>query len=195
MSAIETFEADLVGTPYRALVIRPTADIVVGRDRLGALRGQIRGSAVDQAIVEAAAANERTVLSVFCGENPATGARWHFDDSLGDAECEELGYLLVRSQLATYRALLRSGIHAHVRVGIHGREQEALRMGRDSLSEQLRTGDEVDRWIIDNFVFIFTMSLNTLVNKFVARNRSRFDRMFDATRRFAESIDVSTLAP
>ncbi len=182
-------EVPLEGTDGVALVIAPTTNIVLTRARLRAMEADRGGSDVDYAIIEAVhAASPNTIMTIFSGRGGDDGGSWSFEESLTEQECERFGTLLVLSQLATYRALLKAGIRMHVRVGMPGREHFALRVGKENALDQLPMDAADDRWILENFVYLFSMSLARLTGSFVADNESRFSRIVTGAERFAAKL-------
>ena len=162
-SALEfsDFEVAASTGARRALVVTPTERIRVGHVRLDATRAGDRGSLVDDEIVRQVAAWPRKVDVVLLRSWGGSEDRsWGFDPSLADDEVDELGYQMMRDQLAFFRRIIALGTYALAATDLSAREFDAMLRGTLRLTRELTARitagasdgtDEVDRWILDHF--------------------------------------------
>jgi len=126
--------------PRVALMLWPSAPITLGAARLAELRTDLKRATVDQQIVrEIKRRRGRVQMLIFRGVGP-NGAAWRFDPALSDDDAEELGYLLTKSQLPTWRRLAVSGVHLHLHTDWGVRESGTCRRGAVRLRHELTTG-------------------------------------------------------
>ena len=140
-----------------ALVVAPEQHIRLGRDRLVRLREFQGMSDVDRMILAAADTAPPDIM-ILRGKNDDGTGSWAFDGMLTTSECQELGYLLVRSQLPLWRALAKRGVYLFVKVEWGPHEIDAYLHGAqrvlDALDRKLEEEESalavLDRWMIRN---------------------------------------------
>lgn len=193
----EEIETDVSGNPRRALVVTPSAKLRVGRDRLQADAAPGKASVLDGEIVARVAASssapEVVLLRSWGG---AEERSWGFDAGLTAAEVDELGYAIMRDQLAFFRDVIPLGVFAVVATDLTAVEFDAMRHATTRLTRELggraRSGtadadDDIDRWILehlslwttrpfDEFVLQALPALFTLID----RHRARLSALSDA---------------
>jgi hypothetical protein len=145
----------------RALVVTPAERLRVGRTRIDSTNAGDRGSAVDDEIVAKVSTWPEHIDVVLLRSWGGTEDRsWGFDPALSDDEVDELGYQLMRDQLAFFRRIIALGTYAIAATDLSAREFDAMvrgtmRLGRE-LSARVGAGaasdaDALDRWILDHF--------------------------------------------
>jgi hypothetical protein len=145
----------------RALVVTPAERLRVGRVRIDSTKSGDRGSAVDDEIVRQVAQWPHKVDVVLLRSWGGSDDRsWGFDPALGDDEVDELGYELMRDQLAFFRRIIGLGTYALAATDLSAREFDAMLRGTLRLTRELSArivagdsdgADELDRWILDHF--------------------------------------------
>ena len=144
-----------------ALVVTPDERIRVGRGRLDSTRAGDRGSEVDDEIVRQVGAWPKKIDVVLLRSWGGSEDRsWGFAPELSEPEVDDLGYELMRDQLAFFRRIIGLGTYALAATDLSAREFDAmlrgtLRLTRE-LSGRIASGaadevDELDRWILDHF--------------------------------------------
>ncbi len=181
------------------LTFTPQEHIVVGRQRLEMLRAEPEGSAIDSSIFNAVKAARRPPVALILrgGSDDGNGS-WRFDQKLTDTECAELGYLLLRSQLALYRELVKMGILMFAKVDWGPDEVAGLDEGRhrvlaDLAADVAKTATDdakarlaLDEWIIRHFTYWLLTSFDESQHIFertlprVGSLRVRVDRLLVA---------------
>ena len=144
-----------------ALVVTPIVPIRVGRGRLDSTRSGDRGSQVDDEIVQQVAKWPKKIDVVLLRSWGGSEDRsWGFAPELRDEEVDELGYELMRDQLAFFRRIIGLGTYALAATDLSAREFDAMLRGTLRLTRELSARivagasdgvDELDRWIIDHF--------------------------------------------
>lgn len=145
----------------RALVVTPAERLRVGRARIDATKAGDRGSDVDDAIVQQVSKWPHEVDVVLLRSWGGSDDRsWGFDPALSDDEVDELGYQLMRDQLAFFRRIIALGTYAIAATDLSTREFDAMvrgtmRLGRE-ITARIGAGtadeaDRLDRWILDHF--------------------------------------------
>jgi len=145
----------------RALVVTPAERLRVGRSRIDATKAGDRGSEVDDEIVEKVSTWPEKIDVVLLRSWGGSEERsWGFEPTLSDAEVDELGYQLMRDQLAFFRRIIALGTYAIAATDLSAREFDAMVRGTMRLTRELsaRIGagaasdaDALDRWILDHF--------------------------------------------
>jgi hypothetical protein len=145
----------------RALVVTPAERLRVGRKRIDSTKSGDRGSHVDDEIVRHVAKWPNKIDVVLLRSWGGSEDRsWGFDPSLGDTEVDELGYEMMRDQLAFFRRIIGLGTYAIAATDLSAREFDALLRGTMRLTKELSAriasgqsdgADELDRWILDHF--------------------------------------------
>jgi hypothetical protein len=187
------------GRSLAALVVRPTADVKVDHSRLSLLRDNPdRVGRIDEAIYREARRHQPTLdLVVFRCQGGTDGGSWQFDPQLFGEEAAELGYLLMRSQLVTYRRLIHTGIRAVFHTGMGFREVRAYRTGTERLlkeldqrakSEARRKQAEADRWLLRHLTFFFSIPFEKVINETIPTMLPHLEQRERPLRRMLESI-------
>ncbi len=169
---------------WPALSVVPVTTSRLGTQRLHDLRAGHPGG-LDHAILNAVESRHGDVrLVIFRGRDDSGEYSWGFDPQLDSQHDEELGYHLVRTQLPTYRALVKQGVAllAHIELGT--REVEAFERGTRRLLEEViaeretgRGGPDVDRdvWILGNLTSFFEGEVEEVVEDVLPRALARLD--------------------
>ncbi|MFO0637113.1 MAG: hypothetical protein U0168_30170 [Nannocystaceae bacterium] len=155
------FETLVLGSPRRALVVTPAERVRVGRARLeAAAPGPAQASALDDEIVRTLARWPRPVDVVLLRSwDGSEGRSWGFDPALDDAATDELAYVVLREQLAFFRAVIQQGVYALVATDLGAREFDAMLRANSRMLRELggrekaRTAsaeDHADRWILSH---------------------------------------------
>jgi len=164
--------------PRTALMVTPSRDIRVGRERLRELRVAPDGGSLDEQIWRSATKHADASIMVMRGRNDDGSGSWGFDEELTDEETTELGELLVRSQVPTYRRLIAAGMLALIHVEFGFREVAALRNAtavvRDELERRSQSELEkappaaavhaLDVWILRHLTFFFSVSFDKVAS-------------------------------
>jgi hypothetical protein len=147
--------------PRQVLVVTPLEMVRVGKARLARIRDGDADSPVDEEIVRGLTSSGRTADALVLrswGGSPERS--WGFADELDEHEVRELGYAMMRGQLALFRRVLALGVRALVSTDLTAREFDAFRVGGLRLARELQGGvaagargstDEIDLWILDHF--------------------------------------------
>lgn len=195
--------------PRQAWILEPRTHLVVDAERLEAFeRGEHPKASVDREIVDAVRATESpSQLLVFCASSRDGAGSWGFEKSLDQAECRALGYHLVRDQLPMYRRLVAAGVFGIVHVDFGAREVDAYQFGttraleeleRRSIPEPSSYGEaiavlQVDRWILHNLAFYFTLPLEDVVETVLERQLPLLADRIPNLRRLSESLPPSAI--
>jgi hypothetical protein len=173
----------------RAIVVTPTERIRVGRARLDATQAGTRGSTVDDEIVRVVAGWPHKVDVVLLRSWGGSEDRsWGFEPGLADAEVDELGYQMMRDQLAFFRRIIALGTYALAATDLSAREFDAMLRGTLRLTRELGARiaaggsdgtDEVDRWILDHFSLWTTRPYDEFVIQTLPSLFSLVDRHAD----------------
>lgn len=173
--------------PRRALVVAPESDELVGRQTLDALREGARPTYHD-ALVEAVAKEpEPTHLVILRARGADGSGSFRLARDLDDAELEELGYLLAKAQLATWRELATFGVLAFSRVELRVWELAALRSGTARLMAELETRkNDADRaraararddhWTLGRALLNFGVGLDTALTELLPMRLEQIER-------------------
>ena len=185
------------GTHHRVLVAVPVVPIVVGRQRLEAMRQRIELSAVDQEIIARVQAMDSLSAFVFRGTGP-DGCSWRVADELTSLECTELGALLAESHLPIRRAMVEAGALDHIYIAWGEREIMCFETGLDRLrkhtDEQARREGwstaasaqaRLNLWTMDRNSFYSALTYQDVIDDLLpTRFRTRPQRL----ERYAELL-------
>lgn len=150
------------GRRRRGLLAKPDGVIETGRERLERIRAGDRGSTLDDQIVETVTSWPDPIdVVLFCACHGDPERSWGFSPELDEEETAQLGFEMVRTQLALYRRLVQQGVFALVGTEMGEREYEAFRKGAERLAEELeariRDADEgeaadarLELWLLDH---------------------------------------------
>lgn len=183
-------------------VCAPSRHIVVGRARLEELRAGT-ASSVDQEIIDHASESAgEDQLFVFRGRNDDGSGSWGFDDSLSDEEKAEVGRLLVKSQLDTYRQMVAAGVFALVHADwpkdavaayedgtaelLAELEQSSIREVDADPSETAR--DKIDRWILSQMTFFYALPFEQVVRDVLRQQLPLMEQGVPAVRALVERL-------
>ncbi|MCR9162376.1 MAG: hypothetical protein ACE37F_31615 [Nannocystaceae bacterium] len=176
--------------PRRALVVSPDTDELVGRETLDALRNRAV-SKHHEGLVELVAEDPETVHVVVLRARGADGSgSFRMARDLDDQELEELGYLLARAQLTTWKALAEHGVSAFSRVELRVWELAALRSGTARLMAELETrkndadrtraaAAREDHWILGRALLNFGVGLDTALTELLPMRLEQLERERD----------------
>lgn len=177
--------------PRRALVVSADVDELVGRKTLAELRSGARlGSHAD--VISHIAANPEPTHVVILRARGADGSgTFRMARDLDDGELEEVGYLMAKAQLATWRDLAEHGVLAFSRVELRVWELAALRSGTARLMAELdakkhdadgarasRARD--DHWTLGRGLLNFGVGLETALTELLPMRLEQLERDQDA---------------
>jgi hypothetical protein len=198
------FTERLVETPEGhslVLEISPDRNVLLGRERLEELRQTTAQGEIDREIIrEVERYDGRVAALMLRCRDEAGQVSWGFDDELDDDECRELGYLLIKSQVPTYRRFVESGVQGHFVVELGPRETRALNTGKmRRVSELGRLLHELTHddpqamvlmfqaWLLQNFMYRLHLTAEEALEIFLPRSlpileggRGLVDRMLAA---------------
>jgi hypothetical protein len=181
------FTERLVETPEGhslVLEITPDRNVRVGRERLAELRRATTQGEIDREIIREVERYQGRVAALMLRCRDEAGqVSWGFDDELDDDECLELGYLLIRSQVPTYRRFVESGVQGHFVVELGPRETRALNTGKmqrvAELGERLQRLPHDDpqgmvlmfqAWLLQNFMYRLHLTAAETLETFLPRS-------------------------
>lgn len=166
------------------LEVTPDRNVRVGRERLEELRLTTAQGGIDKEIIREVMRYDGRVAALMlrcCDE--AGQVSWGFDDALDDDECLELGYLLIKSQVPTYRRFVESGVQGHFVVELGQRETRALNTGKmqrvAELGRQLQRLPHDDPramvlmfqiWLLQNFMYRLHLTAAEALETFLPRS-------------------------
>jgi hypothetical protein len=155
-------ELDVGGERRKVLVARPAYGVRLDAQRLERMRKGDFVSRVDMEILQAVGAELGAIaLVVFDAASHDEQLGWAFDPGLEDEQRMELGHLLLGSQLALYRELVRMKSSGLVGIGFGSFELAAFQRGTvrvvTELSNELESAEparaaqiEIDLWLIEH---------------------------------------------
>lgn len=159
-----------------ALTFTPRGEIRVGRKRLEELRRGVVTGLTDRAILAAARAHRgKGQLMVFRSKSASGKTVWDLSEDLNASELSELGLLLVRSQIPTYRGLAKEGALVMLHLELSPRASGALKRGTREVLRELRmrslsdgtmgdAGDDavrkLDTWLLSHLSFYLGLSFD-----------------------------------
>ncbi len=123
--------------PRRALVVSADTDELVGRRTLAELRSGARLGGHAEVIAHVAQSPESIHLVILRARGADGSGTFRMARDLDDAELDEVGYLMAKAQLATWRDLAEHGVLAFSRVELRVWELAALRSGTARLLAEL----------------------------------------------------------
>ena len=173
--------------PRRALVVSPDTDELVGRQTLDELRSG--GVSTHHAgLLELVTGDPETTHVVILRARGADGSgTFRMARDLDDNELEELGYLLAKAQLSTWKALAEHGVSAFSRVELRVWELAALRSGTARLMAELETKkNDADRtraaqaredhWTLGRALLNFGVGLDTALTELLPMRLEQLER-------------------
>jgi len=158
--------------PRRALVVSTDTDELVGRNTLAELRSGARLGSHAKVISHVAADPESTHLVILRARGADGSGTFRMARDLDDGELDEVGYLMAKAQLATWRDLSEHGVLAFSRVELRVWELAALRSGTARLMAELdakkHDADQTralraqdDHWTLGRALLNFGVGLET----------------------------------
>lgn len=197
-----SFEESTVLTrsgPRMALVMTPQLPVIVGHMRMAQLRHDAGPGPIDEEMLkEVRRRNGRVQILMMRGQNDDGSGRWSIDPSLTDEEAAELGYLLNKSQIPTYRRFLALGVIVYVHAEFGRREADAFRRGADRLLEELQKAPEkdaatmairrVDAWILRNLTFFFSLGASAVLTDVLPNKTPLFEARLPRIREMLATL-------
>jgi hypothetical protein len=166
------------------LVATPDENVSVGRERLAELRASTTQGEIDKQIIwEIEQRKGRVRALMLRCRNDDGAVTWGFDESLREDEALELGYLLIKSQVPTYRSFVENGVQGHFVVELGDREARALNIGKMQLVAEL--SDQLERlpkddprasvllfhtWLLQNFMYRLHLDASETIDIFLPRS-------------------------
>jgi hypothetical protein len=181
------FDEHMIETPEGGslvLVVTPDRDLRVGRERLVELRATNAQGTIDKEIIQEVEIRKGRVAALMLRCRDEEGrVSWGFDEELDDEECYELGYLLIKSQVATYRRFVENGVQGHFVVELGERETRGLNTGKMRLVNEL--GNRLQQmanddpraivpmfhtWLLQNFMYRLHLTAEETLETFLPRS-------------------------
>jgi hypothetical protein len=182
----------------RALIAAPRQPVILGRERLAALRADDFSSPINERLLAAIDTAEEPIHVVIFKAGGTGG--WHFDDGLDADTCAELGYHLLRSQLRLYRDAATRGVFNVIGVEFGARELEGYARGTDRLAAELEhqiadANDSAvarfDLWLIDHVGLWSGASLEEFLRDSAADATATAERHQRQIARLMAEIDAA----
>ena len=183
-----------------ALVARPTTHVRVGMDRLEELRASLDAGRIDSEILAAARAASDPFFLIFRGSDPDGGGSYAFEETLDDESADELAFLLVRSQLYTYRRLVAAGVMVLMHVDLEVRDVTCFRDATARLRDELVARDasspleQLDVWILSHLTFFFSVSYERVLRDTIPAMMPMIERRVPQLAARLEALDPRHLA-
>jgi hypothetical protein len=184
--------------PRLALIVTP-APVVVGRARLEALRKSTAAGALDREIIDEVRKRAGRVKALVI-----RFADWRVDPSLDVHEREELGLLLTRSQLSTYRRFLSAGVVVVVHGELGPVETEVFRRGAEHViadlesspakREEERALQRVDLFDLKHLCFFFSLSIDRLSREILPPQLKLFETRAERIRDMLDAVPPASIA-
>jgi len=207
--SLEARTIETVQGPKKAWVVSPTAHLTVGRERLERFRREGHpGGAVDREVLaKVREVEDPHELVVFRAKADDGAGSWGFDDELDDIESRELGYHLVVDQLPTYRRMVAAGVFALIHVEFGSREADAYQSGTRRALDELEKGSipevegdedavavlQVDRWILHNLTYFFTLDLDDVIASVLHRQLPLLEDRIPHLRHLVGSLPADSI--
>lgn len=188
-----------------ALVVTPTTRIVAGRERLEELRREhYTGASLDREVLAHARSRAgQDQMIVFRGRSDDGSGSWTMAADLSDDERDELGYRLVRDQLATYRRLVAAGVFALVHSDWDPPAVDAYISGTQRLLRELESEsipevdapdaeavviDRVDRWLLTHLTLFYAEPIDDVLSRVLAKQIPLLEQRVPALREMANAL-------
>ncbi|MGZ3421947.1 MAG: hypothetical protein ACXWUG_17210 [Polyangiales bacterium] len=181
-----------------ALLVTPDP-VVVGRARLEALRKSTEPGALDRRILDEVRRQRGRVNALII-----RGTDWHVDPSLDVHEREELGLLLTRSQLPTYRRFLSAGMVVVVHAEFGPLETEVFRRGAEHViadieasparSDDVRAIQRVDLFNLKHLCFFFSLSIDRFLTEVLPPQLKLFETRAERIRDMLDAVPPASIA-
>lgn len=173
--------------PRRALVVSTDVDELVGRRTLAELRSGARLGNHADVISHVASDPEPTHLVILRARGADGSGTFRMARDLDDGELEEVGYLMAKAQLATWRDLAEHGVLAFSRVELRVWELAALRSGTARLMAELdakkHDADGAraaqardDHWTLGRGLLNFGVGLETALTELLPMRLEQLER-------------------
>lgn len=184
--------------PRVALIVTPSP-VVVGRARLEALRKSVAAGALDREIIDEVRKRAGRVKALVI-----RGVDWRVDPALDVHDREELGLLLTRSQLPTYRRFLSAGMV----VVVHGEfgpvETEVFRRGAEHVIADIESSpakrvddralQRVDLFNLKHLCFFFSLSIDRLLREILPPQLKLFETRAERIRDMLDAVPPASIA-
>lgn len=173
--------------PRRALVVSQDIDELVGRNTLAELRSGARPGSHAEVISHVAADPESTHLVILRARGADGSGTFRMARDLDDGELDEVGYLMAKAQLATWRDLAEHGVLAFSRVELRVWELAALRSGTARLMAELEAKKhdsdraralqaQDDHWTLGRALLNFGVGLETALTELLPMRLEQLER-------------------
>lgn len=182
----------------RALVLTPTRSISLVEPP--EVSGQL--SDADRWILDTARYAVEEELASFCifrGRDETTGGAYGFAEALSEDDAAEVATAMLQGQILVYREMVRLGLCLIVHTDFGYAEAAAFRTAIDRLLTQLEpkaSGDDLearrarlDQWILQNLVFFFTGSFETLASTILPDKLPMMEKRMERIRRMAAMVE------
>jgi len=187
--------------PRVGLVITPLEPIVFDRVRLTKLRMDPAPSELDlQVRREVLERRGHIHFALFRGKTDDGRGLCTVSEHLGTDELEELGCLLMRQQIVTYRYLARAGACVHVRTEWDDRASDMFAVGTDRLIDDIvrrsnppTPTDELDLWCLKHFTFTFALSFERVMKEVLPEKFTLLERRSTRIKKLLDGIAPETL--
>lgn len=119
------------------LVVEPSRDIVLDRDRLSALKAGDPYAGIDDEIIDAVDSRGDVHGLLLRARRADDSGRWRIAEELGDDEAAELAALMLRVHVVIFRRLARRGLFAFLSTDFSPRAVAAYERGSRKLIAEL----------------------------------------------------------
>lgn len=191
--------------PRTVVIATPDREYRVGRNRLAQLRGEVAIASIDQSVLDEIRSRDGELCAfIFRGSSDDGVGSWGYDEELTGAEATELGYLLVRSELPTYRRMLAAGAFLHIHVEWGFVELESYQDGSRRLLEELEeeaesaTGERaailaIDTWMLQHLTFFFSLPLDHVLKIVLPQQLPLLERRVPRVKALLDALPASAI--
>ena len=182
-----------------ALVMTPRQHVVVGRERLAALRQRPSQGAIDrQCVAEVTRRRGRIEVLVFRGASDEGDGSWRFADDLAPDDADELGRLMVASMAPTRLALMQAGVFVHVHSDFSPRDADLFKRGTARVIDDAQllvdaAGDaaararaQADLWSLKHLSFYLTSPLGRVLDEILVDKLPLLEHRSETLRQLLE---------
>lgn len=173
--------------PRRALVVSTDLDELVGRRTLAELRSGARLAGHAEVISHVVKDPEPTHVVILRARGADGSGTFRMARDLDDAELDDVGYLMAKAQLATWRELAEHGVLAFSRVELRVWELAALRSGTARLMAELDAKKhdadperalraQEDHWTLGRALLNFGVGLETALTELLPMRLEQLER-------------------
>ena len=132
-----------------------------------------------------------TVCILRAGADAGPGS-YRFSARLSESEATDLAETMLAGQLLVYREMVKVGVTLFVHSEFGCLEAEAYRAAAERHIAALRCDDdpqsEVDLWILQNLVFYFTTSFESLATAVLPEKLPMMEKRMERIRRMAARL-------